>query len=320
MAPIHLALHPVPAVFPPTTAAFDASATDGSLPSWADGLLLPIAVGLVAAIAVALVVLVVLQRRQHQPAPETGDSDHDADATLASASPNRALPRWLDPSIAAARFRTDTTTGIRAAVAAATAPARMPLVFAGPVDELIERAWIRYDGVPLLDRPDDVLGRAQRDLDGGDEVEVVERGEIWAAVRTPNGVAGWLPAMTLSAAGDATAVAGDLPMTVVPDPASPPADDLPELESILAAVLAQRLERREPDPDATDQVVVELVVDPVTPKRSRSRKPNVDRPSASRSTPAGRDVVPAVELEPVAASKRRRPRTATGGDGAAKPR
>jgi len=317
MAPIHLALHPVPAVFPPTTAAFDASATDGSLPAGADGLLLPIAVGLVAAIAFALVVLVVLQRRQHRQAPETGEADHDADATVSSPSPNRALPRWLDPSIAAARFRTDTTTGIRAAVAAATAPARMPLVFAGPVDELVERAWIRYDGVPLLDRPDDVLGRAQRDLDGGDEVEVVERGEIWAAVRTPNGVAGWLPAMTLSAAGDAAAIAGHLPMTVVPDPASPPADDLPELESILAAVVAQRLERREPEPGATDQVVVDPDVDPVIPKRTRSRKPEVDRRSASRPVPAVRDVVPAVEPEPVPAPKRRRPRTATGGDGAA---
>jgi hypothetical protein len=206
----------------------------------------------------------------------------------------------------------------------------MPLVFAGPIDELVERSWVRYDGVPLLDRADDVLGRTYRDLDGGDEVEVVERGDIWAFVRTPNGVAGWLPTMTLSsAAASASAAAGPAARTfdldavgAVPDGASvsSASGQLPELESILAAVVAQRLARKEPEPGSNGQAPAPAPDPAIVPKRTRSRKPTSERPTTPRraSTPVGRgDPEPAAALEPALAPKRRRSRSSTGEGGPA---
>ena len=79
------------------------------------------------------------------------------------------------------------------------------MVFVTPGDELAGLHHVRYDGVPLLDRPDDVLGRLMQELDGGDEVEVLGGAEIWTHVRTPNNLVGWVPSMTLVAVSAAPA-------------------------------------------------------------------------------------------------------------------
>ena len=73
------------------------------------------------------------------------------------------------------------------------------MVFVTPGEELAGLHHVRYDGVPLLDRPDDVLGRLMQELDGGDEVNVLECAEIWTQVRTPDNLVGWVPSMTLVA-------------------------------------------------------------------------------------------------------------------------
>jgi hypothetical protein len=106
------------------------------------------------------------------------------------------LPRWRRPSVTAARFISD-----RRPAEAPNAPRRRApaLVFDGPIEGILERMLVRYDGVPLLDRPDEVMGRSMGDVDSGDEVGILEVAETWARVVTPAQVTGWLPTMTLTA-------------------------------------------------------------------------------------------------------------------------
>jgi hypothetical protein len=322
-------------------------AADGGLGSATDGLLLPVVLALISLIGAALIVAMIRRRSQRRPASETAESEAPSAGGLASTSGrDRNLPRWLDPSIAAARFRTDTTTAVRTAAAMVATPARTPLVFAGPIDELVDRARVRYDAVPLLDRPDDVLGQTQGELDAEDEVEVLERSEIWARIRTPNGTTGWLPGMTLSMQTAVAAPSAE-EVPVVGPPARPvtpvQADEPSELESILAAILAQR--RAHPEPPATMPVeppstavepIVGVDVPSVAPKRTRVRKPEGERPAATQSAPrrtarvADRlppdpvepaPIAPApIALDPLpAAPKRRRPRPPAAERKAARP-
>ena len=208
---------------------------------------------------------------------------------------DRTRPRWLDPAVAAAR-RPDLLPPAAADRGAAFVPARVPMVFVTPRDELGGLHHVRYDAVPLLDRPDDVLGRTMHELDGGDEVNVLERAEIWARVRTPNNMVGWVPGMTLVAV--AADPAGD---PLDPGGAIDP-DDLPvveepiALEALLAAVAAKRLALREPPSQAV----------PASPRR-RTRKPKAGAPPAEApaADPPPADPPP-TEAPPT--STRRRPR------------
>jgi hypothetical protein len=321
----------------PRTGRVLADAVDAGLGSATDGLLLPLLLGLVTVIGAALIVAMIRRRSQGRPASETAESEDVSAGILASPSGrDRNLPRWLDPSIAAARFRTDTTTAVRTAAAMVAAPARTPAVFAGPGDELVERARVRYDAVPLLDRPDDVLGRTQGELDAEDEVEVLERSEIWARVRTPNGMTGWLPGMTISMlAPAAAAIAADVPLAGNPGrPAVPIQSDEPsELESILAAILAQRRAQPDPPASAPAEPAVGVEVASAAPKRSRARKPTGEpsaakQPAPRRTARVANRVPPdpaepapiALALDPPpAAPKPRRPRTPAGEPQAARP-
>jgi hypothetical protein len=235
------------------------------LPTGTDGWFLPI----VCALAAALLLGTMMRRR-----PKATPSSDSPNAGLAGPlgyppGRNPNLPRWLDPSIAAARLPIDTTTAVRAAAAIAVLPPREPQVFAGPIDERIERVLVRYDAVPLLDRPDDVLGQSLGELDGGDEAEILERGEIWTQVRTPAGAAGWIPSMTIS--GLVAVAADDVPEVEVPTPpqAQVSADEPLPLEAILEAITARRQASSTPGPAA-----------PIVPKRPRSRKPTSDGPAA----------------------------------------
>jgi hypothetical protein len=241
------------------------SSSVAGLPMSPEGLIVPIAVALVAALVVVYVVVRMLKARRPSKA---SDSDSVPAGPLAPFGRDRNLPRWLDPSIAAARFKTDATTADRAAaaVAVATAQARLPVAFTTPVDDLAERLQVRYDGVPLLDRPDDVLGQTIGELDSGDEVEILERAEIWARVRTPSGTAGWTPTMALSEVElHAPAPATDS------SPLEPliSSQEQPALEALLAAIAAQR---------QAQQTLAETA--PATAKQPRPRTAPGDRPAA----------------------------------------
>jgi hypothetical protein len=236
------------------------------------------------------------------PQPVAGASNATAPQVR---DPN--LPRWLDPSVTAARFRTDTTTAARAAAATAavvSSRARPANVFTDAIDEPTRRRLIRYDGVPLLDRPDDALGHAQGELDGGDEVEILEPQDVWARVRTPDGAEGWVPNMTLSAAVTMTD-GDDLKAPDVTDSdQTAPTDERPSLEALLEAITAQRLTRQRPENGVaksappkprsrkpkSDRLAATAAGDgpadgqaaTAATKQTRSRKPRSDRPAASR--------------------------------------
>ena len=121
--------------------------------------------------------------------------------------------------------------------------------------------------MPLLDRPDDVLGHTLQQLDAeGLQVDVLERAEIWARVRTPHDLIGWVPGMTLAAVSADSAEDPSLRVTKVFDRA---AEEPMALEALFAAVAARRLALREPEPP------VEAA--PPSPRR-RQRKPNAEAP------------------------------------------
>jgi hypothetical protein len=169
------------------------------------------------------------------------------------------------------------------------------MVFVTPGEDLAGLHYVRYDGVPLLDRPDEVLGRTLRELDGGDEVEVLERAEIWAQVRTPNNLTGWVPSMTLADVSAAAAEDGPGPSVVV-DLDPPAVEEEPiALEALLEAVAAQRMALREPQP------AVETA--PTSPRR-RARTPKADAP------PAPLEAAPQGEASTSPTRRRRRGATA----------
>ena len=101
-----------------------------------------------------------------------------------------------------------------------------------------------FDGVPLLDRPDEALGRTHLELDRGDEVELVERQTVWARVRTPTDVNGWVLTMTLGGIGASSTEDVGPAVRPAPEPL-PPADEPPSLEALLAAISAERRAREE---------------------------------------------------------------------------
>ena len=252
----------------------------------------PIAIGLAFGLAFAAALGLVVLGRRWLSARESSDVAESATgpqpAVATESGRDRSLPRWLDPSVAAAQFKTDRTTAIGPTAAVAVLPARAPMTFVTPGDDLAERRRIRYDGVPLLDRPDDVLGRLVQELDGGDEVEVVGRTEIWAQVRTPSNLIGWTPSMTLATV---SAEADDHPehgMEIALDlPAA--ADDPIALEALLETVAAQRRTRREPEP-------------PVEPA-PKTPRPRVRKPKA--------EAQPRADAQPAPTPRRRQTRKAT---------
>lgn len=171
------------------------------------------------------------------------------------------MPRWLRPSVRAARVASTKNPTPR--------ERRAPVAFAAPVDGATERLVVRYDLVQLLDRPDEALGMPVGELDTGDEIEVLERVTIWARVRTPADRDGWVPAMTLASAD-----------VLSPEPDGEPAAeemhgvpreaDLPALEDLLA-IAAERRALADAQPAA-----------PVKPRKPKAQAPG------KRSDPARR--------------------------------
>ena len=175
-----------------------------------------------------------------------------------SAPVESQVPRWLRPSVRAARFESDNIKAPRPDRAAR-------LAFATPGDSATERLVVRYDLVQLLDRPDEALGVPHGELNSGDEIDVLERDDIWTRVQTPTGRAGWIPTMTLAPA-DAF---GDPDAETVPATEAEGADDQgdrPALETLLAIAAERR---------------AQIAAQP--PARSRSGRPRKTR-KANRQT------------------------------------
>jgi hypothetical protein len=203
---------------------------------------------LVAALSGMVVLIFAARRRQAEPelafaaAAITAGSVTTAVAESPVARPpvvpyvdpaEADIPRWRRPSEKAARMASPITSP--------TAARRAPLVFSAPPAIDAERYVVRYDVVSLLSEPDEVFGRHVVELDTGDEVETIAHHSAWLQIRTPTGVAGWLPRMAV----EPYVVEDDRPLTAAAaDPvAMPPEDDEPDgsqLDEMLAAIVAQR--------------------------------------------------------------------------------
>jgi len=105
--------------------------------------------------------------------------------------PEANMPRWRRPSLLEAR-RSDPSR---------MAPVhRMPMTFGDDSGELDLRV-VRYAVVPVLDRPDEVLGLRITDLGSGDEVQVLGTSGAYLEVLCPNGDQGWVHRTTLGQRG-----------------------------------------------------------------------------------------------------------------------
>jgi len=105
--------------------------------------------------------------------------------------PESNMPRWRRPSLLAARHSDPTRE----------APVhRMPMTFSDVSAELDLRV-VRYAVVPVLDRPDEVLGLRITDLESGDEVQVTNTSGAYIEILCPNGDQGWVHRTTLGQRG-----------------------------------------------------------------------------------------------------------------------
>jgi hypothetical protein len=102
--------------------------------------------------------------------------------------PEASMPRWRRPSLLEARHADPSHSGF-----AAHTPRRFAATV--PVDGNLR--VVRYAVVPVLDQPDEILGRRLSDLAAGDEVQVLETSGSFMLVVCPDGAQGWVHRTTL---------------------------------------------------------------------------------------------------------------------------
>ena len=107
-------------------------------------------------------------------------------------NPESAMPRWRRPSLLEARHSDPSRQ----------APVyRLPMRFGANHSANVDVRVVRYAVVPVLDRPDEVLGLQVGDLSSGDEVQVVRTEGAFIEVLCPNGDQGWVHRTTLGQRG-----------------------------------------------------------------------------------------------------------------------
>jgi hypothetical protein len=110
----------------------------------------------------------------------------------AAVDPEANMPRWRRPSLLEAR-RADPSR---------QAPIyRQPMRFTDDRTNHPDLRIVRYAVVPVLDRPDEVLGLKLTDLEAGDEVLAVGASGAFVEVKCPNGEHGWVHRTTLAMRG-----------------------------------------------------------------------------------------------------------------------
>lgn len=108
--------------------------------------------------------------------------------------PEANMPRWRRPSLLQARYADPTRQ----------APTyRLPMRFNDDQGSDVDLRVVRYAIVPVLDRPDEVLGLRLTDLESGDEVQVLGASGAFLEVQCPNGDRGWVHRTTLGQRGPA---------------------------------------------------------------------------------------------------------------------
>jgi len=138
-------------------------------------------------------------------------------SSSSSIDPEANMPRWRRPSLLEAR---------RADPLRQAQSYRLPMRFTDDRTGSAEIRVVRYQVVPLLDRPDEVLGVHVCDLESGDEVLAVGASGGFVEVDCPNGEHGWIHRTTL----------GVRPAAVLPGRGVPE----PEADDALTALLTAR--------------------------------------------------------------------------------
>jgi hypothetical protein len=158
------------------------------------GLAATVAVGLAVVIAGIVGLTGVVRRRApglDEPIehPTVVAMAPESAVAAAAIDPEALMPRWRRPSLIAARYADPSRYGNREREAMRFSPETAPTT--------AELRIVRYAVVPLLDRPDEVLGMQVTDLIVGDEVQVTEStGQFWEIV-CPDGERGWVHRTTL---------------------------------------------------------------------------------------------------------------------------
>ncbi len=102
--------------------------------------------------------------------------------------PEANMPRWRRPSLLEAR-RADPTRG--------WAASRPAMRFADERTNSPDVRIVRYAVVPVLDRPDEIMGIRLADLASGDEVVSVGASGAFVEVDCPTGEHGWIHRTTI---------------------------------------------------------------------------------------------------------------------------
>jgi hypothetical protein len=155
-----------------------------------------------------------------EPEPEVAAMAPEAAAAVATLDPEALMPRWRRPSLLAARRAEPGRSELAERPVMHFRPERAPMT--------AELRIVRYAVVPLLDRPDEVLGLHLMDLIAGDEVQVVETSSAYWEVICADGERGWVHRTTLG-----------LPSMIGRDPDADRAAPS-EADDVLTALLAAR--------------------------------------------------------------------------------
>jgi hypothetical protein len=127
-------------------------------------------------------------------APKSQPTAVEAMAPLneSTVDPEAGMPRWRRPSLLEARHSDPSRE----------APVhRLPMRFGDGESGDLDVRIVRYAVVPVLDRPDEVLGLRLSDLSSGDEVQVIGSSNAFLQVVCPNGDSGWIHRTTLGQRG-----------------------------------------------------------------------------------------------------------------------
>ncbi len=117
----------------------------------------------------------------------TAPVDPMAPPNAKDADAEKFVPRWRRPSLLEAR---------RSDPALQALPSRLAMRF-GEAAGALDVRLVRYAVVPMLDRPDEVLGLRLTDLESGDEVNVIGASGAFLEIQCPNGDRGWVHRTTL---------------------------------------------------------------------------------------------------------------------------
>jgi len=168
-----------------------------------------IAIGIVLAGAVGLLGVA---RRPHKPSAAEEIAAMMAPPVLASRPPNPPQPTAVeamappaaavDPEAGMPRWRRPSLLEARHSDPLLQAPTyRLPMRFAPNQATERDVRIVRYAVVPVLDRPDEVLGLRLSDLASGDEIQVTSASGAFIEVLCPNGERGWIHRTTVGQRG-----------------------------------------------------------------------------------------------------------------------